>query len=136
MHASYCSLLRAIVSEGNGDIERHLDAHCFGQDGLPLLGAAAVYGHPLTGQELASAGHTLRLGTALNVGAYKLLFHLGLMAAMQGVDPDTRGSRRRIVLGKRCPVHQQDQTPLQWPSARTISSRGTFTRPVLSAVEG
>ena len=39
------------------------------------------------GQELARASEMLRQSTASNVGAYEILFHLGLMAEIQGVEP-------------------------------------------------
>jgi flavin-dependent dehydrogenase len=60
-----------------------------------LLAQAFAKGNPLAyeelwrtryGQELISASQTLQLGTAVGVGAYEVLFHAGLMAAVQGVD--------------------------------------------------
>jgi len=38
------------------------------------------------GQELAGASELLQQNTASNVGAHEILFQLGLMAAMQGVE--------------------------------------------------
>ncbi len=61
-----------------------------------LLAQAFAEGDPVAyeelwraryGQELARASEMLRQSTASNVGAYEILFHLGLMAAIQGVEP-------------------------------------------------
>ena len=61
-----------------------------------LLAQAFAAGNPLAyeemwraryGQGLARASETLRTSVASNVGAYEILFHLNLMAAMQGAEP-------------------------------------------------
>lgn len=61
-----------------------------------LLAQALAEGDPFAyeelwraayGQELVSASQTLQFGMAMSVGAYEMLFHAGLMAAVQGVGP-------------------------------------------------
>ena len=61
-----------------------------------LLAQAFANGDPMAyeelwrtryGQELAKASEVLRNSTVSNVGAYEVLFHLGLMTVIQGAAP-------------------------------------------------